>query len=90
MIRLYILVEGLTEQQFVDELIYGHLTQFDVYCTTKRLDGISTFETFARELRTFFRDRSSDARFTTMSITTSGRGIFRVTRTIFRMTQWNA
>jgi hypothetical protein len=66
MIRLYILVEGLTEQQFIDELIYGHLTQYGVYSTAKRLDGVSTFERFARELRAFFRDRSSDARFTTM------------------------
>jgi hypothetical protein len=66
MIRLNILVEGLTEQQFVDELIYGHLTQFGVYCATKRLDGVSKFAKFARELRDFFRDRSSDVRFTTM------------------------
>ena len=66
MIRLHFLVEGLTEQQFVAELLAGHLEQFEVFSTTSQLDGVSKFEKLAKELRPFFLDRSSDARFTTM------------------------
>jgi hypothetical protein len=66
MIRLHFLVEGPSEQRFVDQLIAAHLEPFEVFSTTSRLDGVTTFEKLSRELRRFFLDRSSSARFTTM------------------------
>lgn len=64
--RLHFLVEGPTEQAFVNDLLVGYLEGHGVYAFTKRLDGITSYGRMRRDLRRFLLDQSRDARFTTM------------------------
>lgn len=79
--RLYLTVEGQTEQAFAMEVLQTHLASFDVFLHAPRLTGLhsrrrgriptggmlGTFAHAMRDIRTWMlEDRSSDARFSMM------------------------
>lgn len=80
MIRLYMLAEGPTEENFAREVLVPHLAQFDVYATPKSImtgrdkrlgkvfkGGLITFGKFRKEMLAWMKeDRHAECRFTTM------------------------
>jgi hypothetical protein len=78
MIRLHIIAEGQTEEEFVKSILTEHLGDFDistdVHCiTTKRTEtqvyrgGAVSYEQIKKDIILWLKqDRNSDARFTTM------------------------
>jgi hypothetical protein len=78
MIRLHVIAEGQTEEEFVNTILAEHLGYFDVstsvHCiTTKRTKnkvyrgGLTSYEKVKKDITLWLKqDKSEDARFTTM------------------------
>ncbi len=76
MVRLYVLVEGQTEQTFADTVLRPHLAQFEVYLNSPILiensrrrgtrGGATRYAPIRRHVLRVTGDKSPDACFTTM------------------------
>lgn len=77
-VRLYIIVEGQTEEAFVKKVLINHLASFDVFatvrCVTTSRDkrrvyrgGVASYEKVKRDIITLLREeKGAEVRFTTM------------------------
>ena len=74
MIRLHFVVEGQTEETFVNTLLCPHLGQFNVSADARRVEmspgyrgGLTSYARAKRDLSRWMKqDQHSDARFTSM------------------------
>jgi hypothetical protein len=76
MIRLHIIAEGQTEEEFVKSILTEHLGNYhistDVHCVTtnrklKKRGGAVSYEKIEKDIRLWLKqDKNTDARFTTM------------------------
>lgn len=78
MIRLHFVVEGQTEEEFVNQLLAEHLAPHEVICDARCVltsrqgyrqfrGGVSKYSQVQRDLQLWMKeDQAADARFTTM------------------------
>jgi hypothetical protein len=67
LIRLHFLVEGESEEAFVQEVLGPHLWSFEVTSAVCSMGGAHNFQRWQRDLRRWMRsDQNADARFTSM------------------------
>ena len=77
-VRLHFIVEGQTEETFVNRVLKPHLATFSVWCSARCVEtsrkrgriyrgGITNYERPRKDIRAWMKeDRNPDARFTTM------------------------